>query len=559
MASPNSLIVVLCSLLCGLSLMPLATVAESTNDPPAGSGRDYYDLGGFHRRVTANSEFAQTWFDRGLAMCHAFNHEEAVRCFELAYAADPGMPMALWGMAYAWGPNINNMQVSSERMARAYTAIQLAQLQASRATQLERDLIGALGRRYAVPVPEDRDSLNKAYADAMREVQGKYPDEPLVAATFAESLMNLRPWGYWSKEGEPASETAEIVETLESGLSRWPTDPALCHFYIHAIEASPHPEKALPAANRLRDAMPGAGHLVHMPSHIDVLVGDYQNVIRANQLAIKADTVTAEREGVDNFYTYYRIHNYHFLAYGAMFDGQRELALKAARELVDEIPQTMLREQADFLDAFVPTPLHVLVRFGDWEQILAEPEPPEYLPVARSIRHYARAIALAALGRVDDAEAEQDAFEEASEAVPETSFLFNNSCLDILGVAEKMVAGEIAYRRDEIDEAFAFLREAVQRDDELHYDEPWGWMQPARHALGALLLEQNQFAAAEAVYRADLQRHPNNPWALHGLAECLDRQSRAEEAALVQREFESATARADVRIDRSCFCRLGDG
>lgn len=517
---------------------------------------DYYDLGGFHYTVTTESKEAQTWFNRGLAMCYGFNHDEAVRCFQRALANDPGMPMALWGMAYAWGPNINKMAVEPHQVARAEFALRLAKLHAENATSLERDLIDAQATRFAVPVPEDSEPLNRAYADAMKRLHEKYTDDPLVVGLYAESLMNLQPWKHWTADGKPGPETKKIMAVLEAGLQRWPSYPALCHFYIHTMEASQTPEKALPAANRLRDAMPGQGHLVHMPSHIDVRVGDYANVIAANQRAIVADTEFARREGRHNFYTYYRIHNYHFLVYGAMFDGQSKLALQTARELVEEIPEDILKQQTDYLDAFVPTALHVLVRFGRWDDILAEAKPAEYLPVTRSIWHYARGLAYASTGRVAEAKKEQQRFEEARAEVPETSYLFQNSSQSILGVAEAMLAGEIAYREGKFDLAFRRLREAVRRDDALSYDEPWGWMQPARHALAALLLEQGRISEGEKVYRADLKRHPNNPWSLHGLAECLQQQGQSKEAARLRAEFDQATKRSDVKIDRSCYCRL---
>ncbi len=518
--------------------------------------KNYYDLGGFHRKVSTESKEAQTWFDRGLAMCYGFNHEEAVRCFERALAADPGMPMALWGMAYAWGPNMNNMEIAPHQIAQAKLAIRLARLHVKRASELERDLIDALSRRYAAPVPEDRDPLNRAYADAMKRLHAKYVDQPMVAALYAESLMNLQPWKHWTPDGKPGPETGKIVAVLEGALRRWPKHPALCHLYIHTMEASLTPEKALPAANRLRNAMPGQGHLVHMPTHIDVRVGDYANVIESNRKAIVADTEFARREGKHNFYTYYRIHNYHFLVYGAMFDGQSELALRTARELVKQVPEDMLKQQTDFLDAFIPTSLHVQVRFGQWQEVLDEPEPAEYLPVTRSVWHYARGLAYASTGRVDEAKKEQQAFNKVRATVPETSFLFQNASQNILGVAESMLAGEIAYREGKVDIAFRHLREAVRRDDGLNYDEPWGWMQPARHALGALLLEQGRIAESESVYRADLKRHPNNPWSLHGLAECLAKQGKVKESAEFRMKFEKATKRADVKIDRSCYCRL---
>jgi tetratricopeptide (TPR) repeat protein len=344
---------------------------------------------------------------------------------------------------------------------------------------------------------------------------------------------------------------------LEQALERWPNDPALRHLYIHAVEASSNPARALPAANRLRNAMPGAGHLVHMPTHIDVLLGDYDTVIKTNQRAIAVDNQFLEREGAMNFYTLYRVHCYHFVVYGAMLAGQRETALTAARQLVQQVPEQLLRAQTDFLDSFMGTPYHAQVRFGDWEGILREPEPAEYLPVTRSLRHYARGLAFAATGRVAEAEAEQQAFLRQRDAVPETSMQFNNRSLDILAVAEVMLAGEIAYRRGEYERAFELLREAVRRDDSLNYDEPWGWMQPARHALGALLLEQGQLQEAEAVYREDLRRRPHNVWALRGLTEALVRQGKSKEAAGLAAELGAAAKLADIPIDRSCFCRTG--
>lgn len=536
----------------------VASVAWAQQQGTEDSSSDYYDLGGFHYEVTTDSDEAQTWFDRGLAMCHGFNHEEAVRCFEKALAADPGMAMALWGMAYAWGPNINNMEIVPEQIAQAELAIRLAKLHADDCTELEKALIDAQAKRYTSPVPEDRDPLNEAYADAMREVHQQHNDDPLVVTLFAEALMNLQPWLHWNPDGTPGPHTPEIVSAIEAGLAKWPEYPGLCHFYIHAMEASPTPEKALPAANRLRGMMPGQGHLVHMPTHIDIWLGDYENVIDSNQQAIVADTEFLRREGPLNFYSLYRIHNYHFLVYGAMFDGQSGLALETARKLKQQVPEEMLRQQVDFLDAFMPTDLHVLVRFGRWEEILQEPEPADYLPVSRAIWHYARALAYAATSRIDQAEEEQASFLDVKEEVPDTSYLFQNPSINILGVAEEMIAGEIAYRKEKYKEAFQHLRKAVRLDDGLNYDEPWGWMQPARHALGALLLEQGHYAEAEQVYRRDLERHPKNPWALHGLAESLTKQGNTDDAAEYQAKFTAACKRSDVTIDRSCYCKLGD-
>lgn len=518
-------------------------------------GDDYYDIGDFQCQVTTDSDVAQTWFNRGLAMCHAFNHGEGMRCFQKAHQADPKMPMALWGMAYALGPNINLTVVEPQIIAQAQLAARLAKNLTDHASEWERDLIDATLQRYAVPVPETLEQLNKSYADAMRRVYQKHADRPTITALFAESLMMLRPWNHFSADGTAAPETPEIVSVLEKGLDRWPGYPALCHFYIHAVEASPEPLKALPAADRLLASMPGAGHLVHMPSHIYAHAGDYKKVIETNRKAIEIDKMFVEREGRHNFYTYYRIHNYHFLVYGAMFDGQSELAIKAARMISEQVPEDMLIEQVDFLDAFMATPLHVLIRFGRWEDILSERAPAEHLPMTTSIWRYARGIAFAATGKVEDAKLEQTAFLEAKQRVPESSILFNNTSRDILGVAESMLAGEILYREGQHKLAFEQLREAVKRDDALNYDEPWGWMQPARHALGALLLEQDHAAEAEFVFREDLKRHPNNVWALHGLAESLQKQGRSDESENLQKQVAVASERADVEVNRSCFCR----
>lgn len=516
---------------------------------------DYYDIGNFHCPVSTDSEEAQIWFDRGLAMCHAFNHEAGIHCFQKAIAADPKLAMAYWGMSYAMGPNINLTAVQPHVIAQAQFAAQLASNLKSNAADWERKLIEALLARYAVPVPETLEALNQAYADAMRKVFQQHADNPTVTALFAESLMMLRPWNHWSPAGEAAPETPEIIRVLEQGLERWPDDPALCHFYIHAIEASPEPLKALPVADRLLNSMPGAGHLHHMPAHIYAHAGDYAKVIQTNAEAIEIDNAFVKREGRHNFYTFYRIHNYHFLVYGAMFDGQSELAMKTARLIAQQVPDDMLIEQVDFLDAFMATPMHVMVRFGRWDEILQEPKPADHLPMSRSIWHYARGVALSAMGDVAGAKHEQVAFAEAKRAVPETSILFNNTSRDILEIANSMLAGEILYREGQHLLAYEQLREAVNRDDALNYDEPWGWMQPARHALGGLLLEQDHAAEAEIVYRDDLKRHPNNPWSLHGLAESLEKQGRLAEAEAFHQQTAAASARADVKVNRSCFCR----
>jgi tetratricopeptide (TPR) repeat protein len=536
-------------------VVPLLLVACQSTPAPTGDTPPYYEIGVVQREVTTDSPTAQLWFDRGLALTYGFNHEEAIACFERAAEADPHCAMAFWGKAYALGTNYNNTEMTEAASQAAYEALEVALAEMSRCTPVEQALIRALQARYSWPPPPSRGPLEEAYAQAMREVRANFPDDPDVAALTGEALMMLRPWKLWNPDGIPAPETPEIRAVLEAGLARWPDHPALCHLYIHTMEASPEVHLAVPAAERLATLTPGLGHLIHMPTHVYTWTGDYAEVVRLNQQAVAADDAFVAYAGRDNFYTLYRLHNYHFVAYGAMWDGQSEVALRAARELVGEIPPGLLSELVDFLDIFVATPLHVLVRFGRWEEILAEPEPAAELLATRAVWHYARGVALATLGRVEEALAEQQAFLDARAAVPPTRLLFNNPVADILGVAEHVLAGEIEYRRGDHATAFRELRMAAALDERLNYDEPWGWMEPARHALGALLTEQRRYVEAEVVYRANLARYPENGWALHGLAECLRGLGRDAEADAVETRFAAAWERADVDIPGSCFCR----
>ncbi|MGW2424777.1 hypothetical protein ACWC0C_36980 [Streptomyces sp. NPDC001709] len=545
---------------------------------------DYYDLGTYSRPVTTSSPEAQLWFDRGLVWTYAFNHEEAVSCFESAAAADPGCAMAYWGIAYALGPNYNKPweffdgQDLARTVARTHAAVELAHEKAEAgATPVERALIGALRARCPQPEAVDDCSVwNAPYADGMRTVYELAPDDPDITALYADALMNLTPWRLWNlRTGEPAegARTLEAKAVLDRSLA---TDVGaghlgILHMYIHLMEMSPTPEAALPVADRLRGLVPDAGHLQHMPSHIEVLCGDYRRVVSDNDDAIAADEKFHARAGAMNFYTLYRSHNHHFKIYGAMFLGRFRTALEAAAQLEASIPEQLLRVQsppmADWLEGFLAMRAHVLIRFGRWSDILRMPLPadPELYSVSTAMLHYARGVAFSATGRIAEAEVERRLFGEAVARVPETRMLFNNTCADILAVASAMLDGELAYRKGDHDAAFAALERSIELDDNLPYDEPWGWMQPTRHAYGALLLEQGRVAEAEAVYRADLGlddtlpravQHPGNVWALHGLHECLVRLGKAGEAQIVAQQLKIAAAMADVPVEASCFCRL---
>lgn len=543
----------------------------------------YYDLGSYHRPVETPVPQAQVWFDRGLVWAYAFNHEEAIRCFERALELDPDLAIARWGIAYSIGPNYNKAWDAfdpidlSSSLARAREELRLATQ--GRASAVERDLVGALQARFPTDDPNDVAALeagHNAYAEAMTTVAATYPADIDVQALAADALVNVTAWALWdTSTGKPApgSRVLEAKRILEDALAApaGREHPGILHLYLHTMEMSPNPQDALPAADLLRDLVPDAGHLRHMPSHIDVLCGDYHNSVVTNFAAVQADRRFVDREGPLNFYSLYRAHDLHFIVYSAMFEGRSRIALQAADELADQLTPELLSIEsppmADWLEAFVPLRIHVLVRFGRWDELIAHPLPQDrdlYCTTAATI-HYGRGVALAAAGRLAEANAERAAFTEAYGRIPDTRYLFNNTSRDILAVAAAMLDGEIAYREGQFDSAYEHLRRAVELDDALPYDEPWGWMQPSRHAYGALLLEQGHVEEAAAVYAADLGldptlarpcQHPGNVWSLHGYHECLQRLGRTAEATIVGQQLTLAAARADVPIRASCACRL---
>lgn len=539
----------------------------------------YYDLGTYSRTVSTTSRKAQKWFDRGLAWTYAYNHEEAIECFCKALSADSNCAMAHWGIAYCIGPNYNKPWETFEEDEKpdcievARSSIDVASGLLGQVTPVERALIEALPARYpGASDVEDYSPWNDAFADAMRQVYSQFGSDLDVCALFAESIMNRTPWQLWDlQSGQPAqgADTLEAIAVLETAFETLPgawQHSGLLHMFIHLMEMSPHPEKALRHGDVLSTLVPDAGHLLHMPTHIDVLCGDYMNVVLRNETAILADRKFLKLEGADNFYSVYRCHNYHFKIYGAMFLGQPTAALEAAEELVATLPSDTLRPMADWFEGFIPMKQHVLIRFGRWSQILAQelPDDESLYCVTLAMMRYARTVALANLHQIDEAQAEKSLFYAAWDNVPESRMLFNNSCRDILKVAEQMMLGELAYHNGNHEAAFDHLRKSVKIDDNMPYDEPWGWMQPTRHALGALLLEQGALDEAEAVYRADLGldatlsracQHPGNVWSLHGLHECLNRRGETIESAHIKLQLQKAVARAEVPIRASCYCR----
>ncbi len=508
----------------------------------------------FSRETSTDVELAQRYFDQGLQWLYGFNHEAAIRSFEEAAELDPDYAMAWWGIAYAHGIHINNTVMTEEASRRAYEATQEAHARLEHASEVEQDLIRALDARYEMPPPEERTHLDEAFAEEMAEVWRAHPEDADVGALYAESLMNLQPWDLWTPEGEPKGRAEEIVALLEEVIALDENHPAANHLYIHAVEASPEPERALPSAERLAALIPGAGHLVHMPSHIYARLGMWEEASDANTAAIAVDRAYFERAPEVGFYALYYLHNVEFLVWSAMMEGRFEASLRAARDIERDMPEAFLREATYVADSFMVAPYHVLIRFGKWDDMLEEPEPAEFRHFSRATWHYGRCVAHANLGQIREARRELRAFEQARERVPEDWIVMQNTAHDVLDIAALVAEGELAYHDDRAEDAFRALREAVELEDALNYDEPPGWMMPVRHAYGALLLAEGQAQEAEQVYLRDLERHPNNGWALLGLAQAYEAQRRADEAEATRQRKREAFSRADVEPRASCFC-----
>jgi len=547
----------------------------------------YFDLGRHSRPVTTDNPEAQIWFDRGLNWLYGFNHEEAVACFRKAAALDPECAMAYWGIALASGPFYNmpwemfSAPEAEEAVATCHAAARKARACAGKAIPVEQALIGAIAVKFPKPhtvSAEEFRAWDDAYADAMRAVHAANPEDPDVIALFAEAMMSRTPWKLWTRQtGEPAegADTLEAMRVLEDGLRGMeargmPPHLGILHMYIHVVEMSDHPEKALGAADRLCGMVPDAGHLEHMPGHVYMLCGHYDRVIEVSARAIAADRKYLAHAGAGNFYTTARCHDLHLMMFAGMMSGRFQPAIEAADEMIATLTPDLLRMKKPYmvvtLEGYHAKKMHVLVRFGRWRDIIATPLPEdrELYCVTTAMHRYARGVAQSALGNIAEAEAERRLFREAVERVPETHLYFNNYARDILAVGAEMLDGELEYRKGAYDAAFGHLRRAVYLDDHLEYSEPWPWMHPPRHALGALLLEQGHMAEAEAVYRADLGfdgtvsrscRHPDNVWSLHGLAECLKRGGNMAEHAIIAQRLDLALARTDVPIRASCLCR----
>ena len=547
-----------------------------------------FDLGAWTRTVSTQSAVAQRWFDRGLNWTYAYNHEEAVVCFEQAADADPACAMAWWGIAYAAGPFYNRPWLRhsdaeiAEVLPKCHAAIERAGALTATAEPRERALIQALALRYQNAQTRDLATLNHwhaAYADAMRAVYRTFPDDPDIAALYIEAAVTCTPRQLWDlKTGhvKAGSRTDEVLPVLEHWMERIETDgpvhPGIAHMCIHALEMSPLPENALKAADMLVGLAPDAGHLEHMAAHVYVLCGDYAQAVAQSERAVRADDRYMDHAGDQNFYTTARCHDLHLFMYSAMFLGQYRKAMYAADRICDMARPELISASAPFmasiLDGYAAMRVHVLVRFGRWDALIATPAPgaPDLRPIGVAMHAYGQGVAHAALGNIEEAARSAEHLLTAKSNIPDDAIFLSNTVHDMLGVAEAMLEGELQYRKRNYECAFDWLRQAVARDDSLNFTEPWAWMHPPRHALGALLAEQGRYSEAETVFRADLGltddlarpcQHPGNIWALHGLASCLSASGDHASTAFVAKSLCIAAARADVPISSACFCSGG--
>lgn len=509
------------------------------------------NLGTLHHPITTSSGLAQRYFDQGLRLVYAFNHEEAVLAFKEAAILDPSAAMAHWGIALAMGPNIN-AAMDKQRERRALDAIQQARVRSAHVSVAERRYIEALGKRYDAK-GRTRASLDKAYADAMRLLWKEFPDDPDAGVLFAEALMDLRPWDLWTSEGQPRPGTDEIVSTLESILARHPDHPGACHYYIHTVEASPTPERALSCAERLPTLMPGAGHLVHMPAHIYMRVGKYHQAAERNAHAAHVDRgYLSARKVAEEYAGGYYPHNLHFLWAALAMEGRRDESLKVARELSHLITEEDARKDKG-KEAYLLVPLWSMIRFGQGHELLREPAPHKNLRLHQGIWRLGRGMALAGTGRLPGAEGEHTVLAGLAKRLGRDRTPEEKTERALLKIAERLLAGEIAARYRKYDEAITCFKDAVKLEDGLPYMEPPFWPVPVRHYLGDILLIAERPADAEAIYRADLAKNADNGWALFGLMQSLRDQGKGSEADTIEQQFKAAWTNAEVTLTASRF------
>ncbi len=541
-----------------LTLVALALIGCTSTEAPETAERIapvLEGMGDTHWPITTNSEEAQQFFDQALVLAYGFNHAESRRSFQQAALLDPECAMCFWGESLVLGPNIN-APMDPGVNGDAWTALQKATELASGGTDLEQALIGALATRYAEEPPEDRSLMDVAYADAMREVYERFPDDDNVATLFAESLMDTTPWDYWREDGSPKPELEEVMAALEPVFERDSDHPGANHLWIHAVELG-KPEDGVAAAERLANSAPGAGHLVHMPSHIYLRVGRYSEAAEANRLAIAADDSYVTQCHQQGLYPLaYMPHNRHFLWAAATLSGESEEALAAAQGVAASQDADLMREPGlGVLQHFWLTPLFAQVRFGRWDEILETLEPDEDLIYPRGVWHYARGMAMTRQGELDGAAAELAALAEisADPALEEITIFDINTSAGVLGVARELLAGELAVAQGDVDGGIERMLAAADIEDGLYYDEPATWHAPVRLYLGATYLENGRYEEAEEMYLANLEEYPDNGWALLGLRQALEAQGKNEAASEADARFQVVWKDADLTLAASRF------
>ena len=530
-----------------LAAVPALAQHDHAASPASGPVPLYDNLGTHHHEVTTTSHEAQRYFDQGLRLIYGFNHDEAERAFREAARLDPDCAMAWWGVAFVLGPNYN-LPIDSERNKKAVEAVAKAQALTSHASQREKEYVAAIATRYVAEPPADRAPLDRAFSHAMGDLSKRHPDDLDAATLYAESLMDLRPWQLWNPDGSAAPGTEVILAVLESVLKRDPNHPGANHYYVHATEASPHPERALASADRLKTLVPGAGHLVHMPAHTYMRTGDYIGAAEANAIAARVDEAYFKQSGGPRgvYVPMYYAHNFHFLAAAASMAGQLEAARAAARRVV-EIAAPMV-EEMPMVEYFMPTPTYVAVRFQRWEEVLALPEPDPAFVATRALWRQARALAKAARHDLVGADQEAQAFAASRANVPEDAMFNLTPSRQVLAVAALVLDARLASARRDGRAAVDAWKSAILAEDLLPYDEPPIWPFPGREALGGELLRQGRAQEAAEAFRQDLARNPKNGRSLFGLWKSLESAKATEEARATRRDFEAAWKSAEVTL-----------
>lgn len=510
-------------------------------------------MGNHTRKISTKSEATQAYFDQALTWAFAFNHDEAIRSLMHAARQDPECPMTWWGIAYCEGPNYNS-PITPERSKAAFYAIENAKSRIKNASDVERALIEALAKRYTFPAAANRQPLDQAYAAAMSKVWKAFPQDADVGTLYAESLMMLRPWELYTTDGEPVENTDKIVSTLESVLKLQPDHPGANHLYVHAMEPSRTPERALKAAHALDNLIPASGHLLHMPSHIYVRTGLWNEAIEQNVKALDADQKYLKLSPEQGMQYIYMIHNSHMLAYAAMMSGREKEAMSAARHMWEQTPDSVIAKIGPVFDRWMCSVYDVQKRFGRWDEIIAEPAPPATLPVTTAIWRAHRAVAFAAKKDFANAEIEYTAFRNARSAIPMAVLEMGGMDDRFLQVSDLFIRGEIALQKEKWDLATELLTDAATIESTLAYGEPPQWLQPIRHTLGAVYLATNQHAKAEQCYREDLEKWPNNGWSLLGLSKALKGLGKTKAADRAFANYEKHWSKADKPISTSCQC-----